>query len=293
MDSDLDSESTPRRSLWTPQNIILVLLPVLTLTLLVGESKYVEPLFVNATYYLLMVLVASWAVVNLQPASKLTKTAVVDWIKANKAGILVSLAVTVITALAVHPALRVLADETNLLGTSKNFFFNKTATFTTTGKYYYDNFWDAGVVIDRRPSLFPFLVSLLHVVRGYSYTNVFLLNLLVLPVFVLTSYRLAKSLGGEVFGVAAALLVSAHPITLISVRSGGFDFLAAFFSVLIIKNFLDHCRAPSAESAGRAVDEPVHVRGDPVRDRAVRCTGGLVPADLPPGEAGVPAPLSR
>ncbi len=232
---------------WTPQNIVLVLLPVLTLTLLLGEGKYVEPMFIHSTYYFLLVLVAAWAIVYLRSVRDLTKAAVWEWVKENRAGIVMAMVITVITALAVHPALRILADETNLLGTSKNFFFSKTATFTTSGKYYYDNFWDAGVVIDRRPSLFPFLVSLVHVVRGYSYTNVFLFNLLVLPIFVLTSYRLAKSLGGEVFGVAAALLVSAHPITLIGVRSGGFDFLAAFFSVLIIKNFLDHCRAPSAD----------------------------------------------
>jgi hypothetical protein len=40
--------------------------------------------------------------------------------------------------------------------------------------------------------------------------------------------------------------VVAHPITLISARSGGFDFFAAFFSLLIIKNVLDHSREPSA-----------------------------------------------
>jgi hypothetical protein len=235
------------KSFWTPQNIILVLLPVLTLTVLIGESKYVEPMFVHSTYYLLLTLVATWTIVYLLSARGLTQAAAWEWVKANKAGIIIALAVTVITGLAVHPALRVLADETNLLGTSKNFFFNKTATFTVSGKYYYDNFWDGGVVIDRRPSLFPFVVSLLHVVRGYTHTNVFLLNLLVLPFFILVSYRLAKSLGGEVFGMAAALLVSAHPITLISCRSGGFDFFAAFFTVLVVKSFLDHCRAPSAD----------------------------------------------
>ena len=235
-----------KKSFWNPQNIVLILLPVLTLTFFLGESKYVEPLFIHSTYYLLSVLVAAWATTLLNAARGLTRATVLEWVKSNMAGIAIALAVTVVAALAVHPALRVLSDETNLLGTSKNLFASRTATFTTTGKYYYDNFWDAGVVIDRRPSLFPFLVSLVHSLRGYSYTNVFLFNLLVLPFFVLVSYRLAKSLGGELFGVASALLVAAHPITLISVRSGGFDFLAAFFSVLIIKSFLDHCRAPSA-----------------------------------------------
>ena len=238
------------KSFWTPQNVALALLPVLLLTLLgvsVGHRAYAEPLFIHTTYYFLLIAVACWAGTYLISARGLTRATVWDWAKENKAGIIIALAVTVITALAVHPALRVLSDEANLLGTSKNFFFSKTATFTTSGKYYYDNFWDAGVVIDRRPPLFPFLVSLVHILRGYSYTNPFVLNLLILPIFVLVAYRLAKSLGGETFGVAAALLVAAHPITLISLRSGGFDFVAAFFSLLIIKNFLDHCREPSAD----------------------------------------------
>ena len=240
-----------KKSVWTLRAIALLALAALLLILLgisIAHREYCEPLFIHTTYYFLMVLVLFWAGTYLHAARDLRKTAILEWVKENKAGIAIALIVTAITALAVHPALRVLADETNLLGTSKNFFFSKVATFTVSGKYYYDNFWDAGVVIDRRPPLFPFLVSLLHVLRGYSYSNVFLLNLLFLPAFVLVAYRLAKSLGGEIFGMCTALLVVAHPITLISVRSGGFDFLTAFFSLLVIKNFLDHSRAPSAES---------------------------------------------
>ena len=157
---------------------------------------------------------------------------------------------TVVAWLAIHPALRILSDEANLVGTSKNLFASRTATFTVSGKNYYDSYWDVDVAIDRRPALFPFLVSLVHVVRGYSYENVFLFNLLLLPAFVLVSYRLAKSIGGETsgeaFGIVASLLVVAHPITLIVVRSGSFDFLALFFSLLVIKSLLDHVREPSA-----------------------------------------------
>jgi hypothetical protein len=49
-------------------------------------------------------------------------------------------------------------------------------------------------------------------------------------------------MGGETVGIVASLLVVAHPITLISVRSGGFDFLATFFSLLVVKSLLDFCR---------------------------------------------------
>ena len=226
---------------WT---LLLGLLALLGVSL--AHREYAERMFIHATYYFLLVLVVAWIGTYFHVARDVRKPAVALWIKENKAGILVALLVTVVSALAIHPALRVLSDEANLLGTSKNLFFSKTATFTTTGKYYYDNFWDAGVVIDRRPSLFPFLVSLIHVLRGYSYTNVFLFNLLVMPIFVLVSYRLAKATANETVGIVAALFVAAHPITLISMRSGGFDFLATFFSVLVIKSFLDHSRAPSA-----------------------------------------------
>jgi 4-amino-4-deoxy-L-arabinose transferase-like glycosyltransferase len=247
----MESESSPKKPAgWSPQTVALVILFLLQLALLVvsvAEPKHAEPLFIHTTYYLLLVTVLCWAASYLYLAREVRKATVVEWVKENKGGIIIALAVTLIAYLAIQPALRVLADETNLLGTSRSFFANKTATFTTTGKYYYDNFWDQGVVIDRRPSLFPFLVSLVHIVRGYTYKNVFLFNMLVLPVFVLVSYRVAKGLGGEIFGLVAAILVVAHPITLISQRSGGFDFFMTFLALLVIKAFVDHCRNPSAE----------------------------------------------
>jgi hypothetical protein len=243
-------EPSASAGIWTPRSVALVVLLVLLLTLVgasVAQRGYAEPLFIHAAYYFLMVTVVCWAASYLYLAGEVTKADVWAWVKENRAGIFIAVAVTLVAGFAIHPALRVLADEANLLGTSKNFFFSKTATFTTTGKYYYDNFWDAGVVIDRRPSLFPFLVSFVHILRGYSYTNVFLFNLIVLPLFVLAAYRLAKVMAGELFGIAAAILVVSHPITLISVRSGGFDFLAAFLAILVLRSLLDHCRAPSPE----------------------------------------------
>jgi hypothetical protein len=204
-----------------------------------------EWLFVNTTYYLLMLTVLFWAGTYLHRARDLGRQAILAWVKENWPGIVIAVALTVVTGLAVEPALRVLSDEANLVGTSKNFFASKTATFTVSGKHYYGSYWDVDVAIDRRPTLFPFLVSLVHAALGYSYENAFVLNLLVLPAFLLVAYRLAKSSGGETFAVVAALFVAAHPITLISVRSGGFDFLNAFFALLVVKSLFDHLHALS------------------------------------------------
>ncbi len=226
----------------------LALLALLAIGL--GDISYAQKLFVHTTYFFLMATLLCWAGTYLHAARDVRRETVVAWAKAHWPGLVIAAAVTVVAALAVHPALRILSDEANLVGTSKNLFASRTATFTVSGKSYYDSYWDIDVAIDRRPALFPFLVSLVHAVRGYSFRNVFLFNLLLLPAFVLVSYRLAKSMGGETsgetFGIVAALLVVAHPITLIAVRSGGFDFFALFFSLLVIKSLLDHLRAPSA-----------------------------------------------
>jgi len=233
----------------TTGTVALVLVPLALLPLLVvgaAETSYAQTLFVHTTYFFLLATVLCWAGTYLHAARDVRRETLVAWAKENWPGLLIALALTIIAWLAVHPALRILSDEADLVGTSKNLFSSRTATFTVSGKSYYDSYWDVDVAIDRRPALFPFLVSLVHVVCGYSYKNVFLFNLLVLPAFVLLSYRLAKVLGGETFAIVASLLVVAHPITLISVRSGGFDVLALFFSLLVLKSLLDHLREPSA-----------------------------------------------
>lgn len=206
-----------------------------------------QSLFLHTTYFFLMVAVLCWAGTYLHAARDVRRAEIVAWVKENWPGLAIALVVTIIAGLAVHPALRILSDEANLVGTSKNFFTSHAPTFTVSGKNYYDSYWDVGVEIDQRPTLFPFLVSLVHVVFGYSYKNAFTLNLLVLPFFVLVCYRLAKTWAGETFAIVAALFVVAHPITLISVRSGGFDFLTLFFSVLVLKSLADYSldRAPA------------------------------------------------
>lgn len=228
---------------WTRERFALVLLPTALLVFLavsVADVARAQRLFVATTYYFLMALLLCWAGTYAHSVRDLRREAILAWIKENLPGLVTALAVTVFAALAIEPALRMLSDEANLVGTSKNFFALKEPTFTVSGKFYYDSYWDVDVAIDRRPTLFPFLVSLVHSALGYSYRNVFLFNLLVLPAFLVVTYRLAKSLGGETFGVAASLLVAAHPVTLLSVRSGGFDFFATFFGLLCVKSVRDY-----------------------------------------------------
>ena len=236
------------------EKVLLVLVPLALLALLgigLADLRTTQKLFVDTTYFFLLALVLIWTGTYLHAGRDLRRATIVAWVKDNWPGLVVAAVVTAVASRAIEPGLWILSDEADLIGTSKNLFASRAATFTVSGKNYFDSYWDIDVAIDRRPALFPFLVSLVHVVGGYSYRHAFVLNLLLLPAFVLVAYRLAKSLQGETFAVVTALLVVAHPITLITVRSGGFDFLALFFALLVIKSLFDHVRAPSA--AGLAV----------------------------------------
>lgn len=235
---------------WTPTKLSLALLPTGLFLVFLGslsDLDLTQSLFLNTSYYLLLANVLCAAGLYLKRLSALSQESLVRWLQENRSGIGVAVLVTVVAALSIEPALRVLSDEANLVGISKNLFYGKSPTFTLSGKSYYGTYFNVESVIDQRPVLFPFLVSLVHTALGYSYKNVFYLNLLALPVFVLLAYRTAKSLAGETAGVVTALLVVAHPIVLISVRSGGFDFFTTFLSLLVLKSLLDFLRNKASD----------------------------------------------
>jgi hypothetical protein len=210
------------------------------------NRSLMESFFVNGTYFALLTMVAFWASTYLIALKSTSRESLLAWLKDNWRGVVLAAVVSLVAILAVEPAMRVLADETNLIGVSKNLHFNKTADFTTTGKWYYESYWNLNVTMDRRPSLFPFLVSLIHAVRGYSYTNAFHANAILIPLLVFVAYRLAKRLGGEAYGILAGAFVMAHPITLVSARSAGFDVMAGFFALVAVKHFYDYVKEPTA-----------------------------------------------
>jgi hypothetical protein len=212
-----------------------------------ARFDWTQALFLRATYYLHLALVLIWAGLYLGRVRHMNRERMASWARDNTPGLALALSVTLLIGVSVEPALRVLSDEANLVGISKNLYSLQSPTFTLSGKNYYGAYWDVAVVIDQRPTIFPFFVSLVHAVLGYTFENVFRLNLMILPLFLLVVYRLAKSLGGEAFGLVAAVFSVAHPVVMICVRSGGFDFFAAFFSVLTLKSLLDFLRRKGAE----------------------------------------------
>ena len=95
-------------------------------------------------------------------------------------GISISLLTTIIIAISVDQGYKVLSDEANILSVSKSFYNNQTS------------YIESIIIRDEkssnihqhlfpiRPFMFPYLVSLLHTIFGYSDQNAIYLNLIFL-----------------------------------------------------------------------------------------------------------------
>jgi 4-amino-4-deoxy-L-arabinose transferase-like glycosyltransferase len=232
---------------WSRFRALWLAVPPIAVAVAVGATlrhrDWNEPFFVYSAYYVLWAMLGTYLLVLV--GGRRETGSVRAWVTDNAAGLLTTAIVSTIVIRGVAPAFRVLADEANLVGVSKNLFFNKTANFAVTGKWYFDNYWNINETTDRRPALYPFLVSLVHLVRGYRAENGFHANAIIFVLFVFTSYRLAKRLGGELFGVMAAVLVAASPNTMIAARSAGFDLLSVLLLLVVIRSFYDYVADPA------------------------------------------------
>ena len=71
---------------------------------------------------------------------------------------------------------KILMDEYNLTATSMNIHLEKTAFTPTRGRIVEGEFEVVDGYVDKRPFLYPLLLSIIHDISGYAETNPFILN---------------------------------------------------------------------------------------------------------------------
>lgn len=166
-----------------------------------------------------------------------------QWVPLAMAGAMTAVAVT-----SVRPEFRVLSDETNLLGVSQSMVYHKTTYNSTQQKRYFETMNPISFELEKRPLVFPFFVHLVHLVRGYSPENPFVLNAGVLFALLAVLGVAANRLGGAACAAGAVALVGSYPLVVACARSGGFDLLATFFAVVSLGLAYLHMLRPSGRS---------------------------------------------
>ncbi|MDD4004793.1 MAG: glycosyltransferase family 39 protein [Elusimicrobiaceae bacterium] len=189
--------------------------------------------FVKSSYYIILGMFLVWTVMLVRYFSKINLS-FKQFLARNWKGLCLTLALMGAVFMSVKPGYRVLSDETNLLGVSRSMLFEHTVQNPTMGFFYYGNLQVTNYEKEKRPFLFPFLLSIVHLVLGYKWTNLFVLNFLVGWSFLFMFYRVFEPRGGLAGGLAASVLLASYPIFTLNATGGGFDLLAAFFMALAL-----------------------------------------------------------
>jgi len=144
--------------------------------------------------------------------------------------------------------LRVLYDEYVLITTSLQMHLERAAAVPAQAQYDNGRIIHPNGFADKRPLLFPFLLSLVHDLTGYRVANVFVLNAIISVALFWLVFWLGEAIGGQRFGYAGVLLVAGIPLLANVATSGIFDLLnlallAAF--ILAARRYLE---TPSGEN---------------------------------------------
>lgn len=198
------------------------------------DNQITKSYFTNLTYYIVFLIVILW--IWAMARSLLGKKVNAKKLIADHKGVLiVALFLSAAIFTSVKPALRIFSDEAVLVGQSRVMFEENKADFVTQSLRTYDEIKVVGRNTPKRPPLFPFLIHIIHVVRGYHYENVFILNFLALfGALALIGICLQKK-WGQIVASSALILIVSHPIVSLTAASGSYDMV---FCLLMIISFL-------------------------------------------------------
>jgi len=203
--------------------------------------KWTSWAFINCSYYVILILVATWAFSLLDLWQEKRNTLL--FIKTHRNGIIFSFVLASLIFISVPHYFRILSDETNTLSVAKSLTFTKKAENVTEGKWYYEMFWPSNSTIDKRPLLFPFFVSLFHSALGYRPENAFLLNYFALGISFFLLYLLIRSSLSEILAFASILLVMSQPFMSLTATSTSFEIFNLLFilsSFVSLKYFINN-----------------------------------------------------
>jgi len=233
------------------QNSIVFLLTVAGLGLWVYTGLHphdMKPFLLEGAYYGILLLFLAW-VYTVVEYLRCGEFSLAAFVRQYGGGILLCLLATVMIEVSVKPSFKTLSDETNLLVSSRAMTFERTVASEVMAVRYHGDFNPivATNAVDKRPFLFPFLESLLHLLRGFGPSNAFLLNGFLMFVFLSGVFIGTRQFLNGPLSVSAVFLVISYPVFSICGTSGGFDLLSSVFLGLSLAALYACLRGPSSE----------------------------------------------
>ncbi len=205
----------------------------------------VEKAFCVGVFYStsLQLILTIHSIYRLNCESASNKLAV-SW-AALKAPLAVGLFLSFLVWASVGFEFRILADETNFLGSALSLYMNQTYYNITEGTFYYDSFKTLEQVVDKRPPLYPYFISIYHFLFGYNAFNGFWVNLTITFATGALFFHIGRKFLGTVYGLLVVASYCAIPISLIGMSSSGYEPMTALFNTLVLWQCVEFLKSPS------------------------------------------------
>jgi len=209
------------RRVWLATGLALIAVVFSRFT--VGSSTAIK-LVVETGYWVVLILLV-WFGVSLVRLARQTSFDWKVWRHHRHAMLVIAATAAVLLAHEKY-GFKILADEYLLLGTSENLHYERHAAYPLRATNVQGPFQITESHIDKRPILFPVLVSLAHDLTGYRPENAFYVNTLLGFTFLALLWALGLKVGRSAWaGGLLVLLFGGLPLFAQQMKGGGFDLL--------------------------------------------------------------------
>ena len=234
----------PGRPQWQVLGMVILAAVPLAVTLAgFYRPGILRPLFGYGAYYIMLVMVILWTI-SLIRYARAEGFAFRRVVQRHYPLLLMAGLITASIFLTTPIGYKTLNDEATLLSISQSFFFERGPWEVTQADWFQGNYIPLIRLVPLRPLLFPFLLHIVHLMGGYHHVNAFVLNALVMFVFLSGIGIVCRRWTSLSTAMAAVVLGAAQPLVAVYGTGGGYDLMATAFFALSLFLLYDFMTAP-------------------------------------------------
>ncbi|MBF0498832.1 MAG: glycosyltransferase family 39 protein [Candidatus Riflebacteria bacterium] len=217
------------------QPVLAALLVIAPLTVISGvmvpaKAKLAE-WFHASGFILIFAAFIFW--LTALPWALLERDRLIVLARRHLAAAVIAILFTVGAFLTSPPEFRILADETNLMGTATSMYDEHSFYNPTQRTHFYEGMKTTlSKEWDKRPLFFPFMIYLAHSFLGYRDTNAFAVNAICSFFMLFTFYLLLNRFFTRFISIIGMAILAAFPLLVLWMTSGGFEVPNLLFGVI-------------------------------------------------------------
>jgi hypothetical protein len=216
---------------------LVILVTIICASILAGiliPKKSISVILENSGYYFIFVSFFLWVTCAFNLYYGHIKAIFLE----HYDGLLLSILLMILIFCIAPPKFKILNDETNLIGVSMSMFQSKKTSLPNQGfNLDYRRPEYKNLIVDKRPLLYPLLVSFVHSLRGYSANNGFVVNFIVGILALFTFYLFISNHFPRIYALISLLIIASLPNFVMWTTSSGFETLNLFFIICTLYLF--------------------------------------------------------